>query len=121
MGIRKGLVQNVMGNFIEIPSYHRRIMHIDMNSFFASVEQQANPFLRNRSIGVASGLGGHNAILAASYEAKAKGIRTGTRNEEARILDPEIIIIPISHNKYYDYSVKILNIFRMFCPTVEAY
>jgi len=96
-------------------------MHIDMNSFFASVEQQANPFLRGKSVGVSSGIDDYNAVLAASYPAKKMGIRTGTRNYEARLLDPSIIIVPVSHNKYYDYSVKLLNIFQKFCPVVEAY
>ncbi len=92
-----------------------------MNSFFASVEQQANPFLRDKAIGVAHSDYPAAAILAASYEAKAYGIRTGTRVGEGKQMCPELIIAPMDTTKYYSVNRAILKIFKDYTPTVEVY
>lgn len=78
------------------------IMHVDLNSCFAMIEQQANPLLRNRPIGVAAYDTPSGIILAASYEAKALGIKTGTPVREARLLCPNIIIMTPDPDKYFD-------------------
>ncbi len=66
------------------------IIHLDMNSYFASVEQQDNPSWRGRPLGVCEHLGG--IIIGASIEAKKWGIKTGTPVWEARKLYPKIIL-----------------------------
>ena len=71
----------------------RVIFHIDMNSYFASVEQQDNVAWRGQPVGVCEHLGG--IIIAASIEAKQWGIKTGTPVWEARRLFPKIILIAI--------------------------
>ncbi|MBN1916125.1 DNA polymerase IV [Candidatus Dojkabacteria bacterium] len=97
------------------------ILHIDMNSFFASVEQQANPFIRGKPVGVAhSGYEGA-AILAASYEAKACGVGTGTRVFEARKICPGLIIVPLDTTKYYAVNRQFVKILKDYTPQVEIY
>lgn len=70
-----------------------RVIYLDMNSFFASVEQQENPSLRGRPVGVVSHATPSGTILAASYEAKAHGIKTGTKVREARERCPRIVLV----------------------------
>ncbi len=92
-----------------------------MNSYFASVEQQANPFLRGRSVGVCAYLSPGGAIIASSAEAKAKGIKTGTRVSEAKVLDPDIVLVENEPAKYRSTTEKIFGIFREHTDTVEPY
>ena len=66
-------------------------MHIDMNSYFASVEQQANPFLRGKAIGVTGKQESRAVVAAASIEAKKRGIKTAMSNFEARKIAPDLI------------------------------
>lgn len=89
-----------------------RVMHIDLNSCFASVEQQANPFLRGKPIGVVAYSGPNGVILAPSVEAKMFGVSTGMRLKDARVLCPTILPIACDPNKYRTVHValrKILN------------
>lgn len=97
------------------------ILHIDMNSYFASVEQQANPFLRGRSVGVCSYLSPGGCIIASSIEAKAKGIKTGCRASYAKELDPDIILIENEPAKYRSTSEKIFRILNHYSGQVEPY
>lgn len=79
------------------PMYY---MHIDLNSCFATIEQQANPLLRYKPLGVAAYNSPKGVILAASVEAKKLGIKTGTRVFEAKQLCPDIIIVEPDADKY---------------------
>ena len=88
------------------------IMHIDLNSFFASAEQQANPFLRNKSMGVGKHDYSGSAILAASYPAKRQGIGLSTRLNEAKRIDPNFEIAELDPIKYYDLHNKFMDIFQ---------
>jgi len=98
------------------------ILHIDMNSFFASVEQTANPFIRNKPVGVVATKNYENAaIVAASYPAKYKGVRSFMRLKEAKEKCPEIIAVPSDFLKYYTVNKQIVNIFREYTPLVEVY
>jgi len=75
----------------------RNILHIDMNAFFASVEQRADPALRDRAMAVV-GSEKRGVILSPSYEARAFGVKTGMTYWEARQKCPELILEP-AHDK----------------------
>lgn len=83
--------------FSTVPS---TVMHIDINSCFATIEQQANPFLRGKPIAVGAYDSPGGCILAASVEAKRFGVKTGMRVKEGRQLCPELIVMPPDANKY---------------------
>jgi len=76
------------------------IMHLDLNSCFASIEQQANPLLRGKPLAVAAYVSPGGCILAASIEAKAYGVKTGLRVKEGRLLCPHLIVLPSDPDKY---------------------
>src|SRR3989338_11677223 len=76
------------------------VMHLDLNSCFASVEQQANPLLRGKPLAVAAYVSPGGCILAASIEAKAYGVKTGLRVKEGRLLCPHLIVLPSDPDKY---------------------
>lgn len=97
----------------------RIILHIDFNSYFASVEQQDNPTWRNKPVGVCEHLGG--IIIAASVEAKRWGITTGTPVWEARRLYPKIILSPTHPDRYRFYTRKFLNVLQEYSLQVELY
>src|SRR5689334_18383134 len=77
-----------------------RVMHIDLNSCFAIIEQQANRLLRGRPVGVSAYDTPKGFILAASYEAKAKGVKLGVNVREARDMCPGIVIVTPDPSKY---------------------
>ncbi|MBI4066166.1 hypothetical protein HY411_00465 [Candidatus Gottesmanbacteria bacterium] len=76
------------------------IMHVDLNSCFASIEQQANPRLRGKPTVVAAYITGRGCILAASVEAKRLGIKTGMRVSEGKNLYPRLVVLPPDPEKY---------------------
>ncbi len=96
------------------------ILHIDFDSFFASVEQQDNPFLRNKPMGVTAA-NGRTCIIASSREAKKLGIKTGTRSWEAYKLCPTLILVKADFVKYFEISKKFLNICKDYSPYVELF
>lgn len=98
----------------------RLILHIDFDSFFASVEQQCNPFLRNRPIGVTA-TNGRTCIIASSCEAKRLGIGTGTRSYDAYRIYPDIKLVPADFWKYWEVSKKFISICKDFSPLVEVF
>ena len=84
-------------------------LYIDINSYFATVEQQVNPDLRNKPVAIVPLLSDSTCAVAASYEAKLKGINTGTKIYEAKKLCPELICIQSQHSLYVQYHHKIFN------------
>ncbi len=84
-----------------------RCLYIDMDSFFASVEQEMDPALRGRPVGVAAIMSEAGACVSASYEAKACGVTTGTRIYRARKLCPTIILRPSRHRLYLRINQQI--------------
>lgn len=76
------------------------VMHIDLNSCFSTIEQQANPLIRNKPVAVAAYTSGAGMVLAASYDAKARGIKLGTSVREAKKICPGIVILMPDPPKY---------------------
>ena len=87
-----------------------RSLFLDMDSFFASVEQHLQPRLRGKPVGVAPMLVESTCCIAASYEAKAFGIKTGTRVSDARRLCPGIEIVPARPPHYVEMHHRIIEI-----------
>lgn len=90
------------------------ILHADLDSFYASVEQRDDPTLRGRPVIVGSGV-----VLAASYEAKAFGIRTAMGGRQARALCPQAIVLPPRMSAYSRASGAVFEVFRDTTPIVE--
>jgi DNA polymerase-4 len=91
-------------------------LHIDLNSFFASVEQQLHPEFRGKPVGVTATMAPTGTIIAASYEAKAFKVKTGTKVAEAQKLCPGIILVASGHEVYAEYSKKISDTVEDVCP-----
>lgn len=99
----------------------RVILHFDMSSYFASVEQQANPRLRGKPVGVVATMTPHGCIIASSREAKAVGIKTGCRVPEARELYPDIVLVEVDPPKYRSTSERIFSICADYTEEIETY
>jgi DNA polymerase-4 len=84
-------------------------LFLDLNSYFASVEQQENPAIRGKPVIVVPVETDTTCAIAASYEAKAFGIHTGTRVGDARHLCPGLICVAARHDVYVDYHHRILD------------
>jgi DNA polymerase IV len=87
-----------------------RVLYLDMNSFFASVEQQNRPELRGKPVAVVSHIGPAGTILAASYEAKAFGLHTGMRLKEAKPLCPGLLCVNTEAGPYRAVHKKFMAI-----------
>ena len=98
----------------------RIILHIDFDSFFASVEQQFRPELRGKPLGVTAA-NGRTCIIASSREAKRLGIKTGARTYEAIKVCPNLILVKADFVKYFEVSKKFLNICKDYSPYVEMF
>jgi len=90
------------------------ILHADLDSFYASVEQRDNPALRGQPVIVGAGV-----VLAASYEAKAFGVRTAMGGRQARALCPQAIVVPPRMSAYSQASEAVFAVFRDTTPAVE--
>ena len=98
----------------------RVILHVDLNSFFATAEQQANPALRGKPVGIVKAVG-RACIIAASVEAKKYGVSTGSNVYDAKKLCPQIILVPADFDKYSDISMRFIEICRTYSPTCEVF
>lgn len=98
----------------------RIVMHLDMNAFFASVEQRCDPRLRGKPIAVI-GSAKRTVVTTASYEARAYGVKTGMNRFEAKRACPKLIFVVGDNRKYIDTSGKILDILKDYSPRIEAY
>ncbi|HST26765.1 MAG TPA: hypothetical protein VLK26_00170 [Rudaea sp.] len=93
-----------------------RSLFVDFNSYFASVEQQADPSLRGRPVGVAPVMAETTCCIAASVEAKTFGVRTGTLVREARRLCPHIAIVPAQPSLYVEYHHRLKDAIETCIP-----
>src|ERR671912_2792625 len=91
------------------------ILHADLDSFFASVEQRDDPALRGRPVIVGGGV-----VLAASYEAKAYGVRTAMGGHQALRLCPDAVVVPPRFTAYTDASRAVFGVFEDTTPFVEG-
>lgn len=84
-------------------------LYLDLNSYFASVEQQVQPALRGRPVAVVPLMSDTTCAIAASYEAKRLGIKTGTPVYEAKRICPDIALVVARHYVYVDYHHRIMH------------
>ena len=94
------------------------ILHVDMDAFFASIEQRDNPNLKGKPIIVGS-LSKRGVVSAASYEARKFGIYSAMPIFQALKKYPDLIVVPVNKNKYASTSQKIMKIFKEYTPLVE--
>src|SRR6187549_1168813 len=91
------------------------ILHADVDAFYASVEQRDDPSLRGRPVIVGAGV-----VLAASYEAKAYGVRTAMGGRQARRLCPDAVVVPPRMSAYSEASKAMFRVFDDVSPVVEG-
>ncbi len=94
------------------------VMFVDMNSFFASCEQQANYWLRGRPVGVCVYTGKYGCVIAPSIEAKKKGVKTGMRLDEAILLCPDLVPLETHPERYREFHKKIMGVLRKYSEDV---
>lgn len=107
-----------MRNFLPVNTAPPQIMHIDLNSCFATIEAQANRLLRGRPVGVAAYDTPRGFVLAANYVAKAKGVVLGVNVREARELCPGIVIMTPDPSKYREAHLRFKNLLLEYSPAV---
>jgi DNA polymerase-4 len=95
-----------------------QIMHIDLNSCFATVEQQARPRLRGKPVAVTNRDTKYTCIVAASYEAKFRGVKVGMRLDEGKMMVPDLIVVETDPPKYHYVYQKLTNIMHSYSPAV---
>jgi len=95
-------------------------LHIDLNSFFASVEQHLHPEYRGKPTAVVPTMADTTCCIAASYEAKALGIKTGTQVGKAKEICPDIILVAGNHTEYAKYSHEIAKAVERICPVAHT-
>ena len=100
--------------------WRRAIVFIDMDAFFASIEQNARPELRGKPIGITNGLTG-TCFITCSYEARKYGIKTGTRLKEAQYLCPHVQQVPARAELYARVSTEIMSALQSITPDIEIF
>jgi DNA polymerase-4 len=98
---------------------HKAIMHIDMDAFFAAVEQEINPGLKGRPVIVGGPSDSRGVVSTCSYEARNYGVHSAMPMKQAYRLCPQAVFIDTSGGKYSYLSVRILNILKNYSPNVE--
>ena len=94
------------------------ILHIDMDAFYASVEQADNPDLKGRCV-IIGGTGNRSVVSAASYEARGYGVKSAMPIFMAREKCPQGIFLPVRMNRYKEISERIMSALRQYSPLVE--
>ena len=97
----------------------RRILHVDMDAFYASVEQRDDPALRGRPLAVGGKPESRGVVCAASYEARQFGVRSALPMARAVRLCPELVVVPPDFARYGAVSRQVFEIFRGVTPLVE--
>ncbi|MBI3372348.1 MAG: DNA polymerase IV [Betaproteobacteria bacterium] len=102
-----------------MPDAPRRIIHVDMDAFYASVEQRDDPALRGRPLAVGGSPQSRGVVAAASYEARAFGVRSAIPMSRALRLCPELVIVRPDFARYRAASQRVMEILRSCTPLVE--
>ena len=97
-----------------------RSLFVDFNSYFASVEQQIKPQLRGKPVGVLPVMAHTTCCIAASYEAKAFGVKTGTSVADAKRLCPEIVFVEAKHEVYVDFHHRAIAAVERMAPVRQV-
>jgi len=95
------------------------ILHIDMDAFYASVEQRDNPALQGLPVAVGGRPEERGVVAAASYEARRYGIKSAMPMATALKLCPGLTVLPVNHRKYRQVSEAVMDIFRAYTPVIE--
>lgn len=98
----------------------RTIFHVDINAYFATMLQQENPALRGKVVGVVKGAG-RGCIIASSNEAKKLGIKTGCLVKDAKILAPDITLVPANFDLMLSATRKLKSLFETLSPSVDVF
>ncbi len=98
----------------------RAIIHIDMDAFYASVEQRDNPELKGKPVIIGGSVESRGVVSTASYEARKYGVHSAMPMAEAHRLCPNGVYLPVDMQKYRLVSHQIMDIFHRFTPEVEA-
>ena len=98
----------------------RAIIHIDMDAFYASVEQRDNPELKGKPVIIGGSVESRGVVSTASYEARKYGVHSAMPMAEAHRLCPDGVYLPVDMQKYRLVSHQIMDIFHRFTPEVEA-
>jgi len=94
------------------------IMHIDLNSCFATVEQQARPMLRGKPVGIANRRTDKTSLVTASYEAKKMGVKVGMKVRDAKVLCPDLVVVESDPSKYRYVYHRLLDIMKDYSAHV---
>ncbi|HET7677413.1 MAG TPA: DNA polymerase IV, partial [Candidatus Limnocylindrales bacterium] len=98
----------------------RTILHVDLDAFFAAVEQRDRPELRGRPVVVGiGGPGDRGVVSAASYEARRFGVHSAMPIRTARALCPECVFVPVNGSRYAEVSRQVMAILRRYTPRIE--
>src|SRR5215510_6829211 len=97
----------------------RRVLHVDMDAFYASVEQRDDPSLKGKPVAVGGQPNQRGVVASASYEARAFGVRSAISMARAVRLCPSLVIVPPDFRKYQAASTAVFSIFREVTPLVE--
>lgn len=117
--MKSKIAANARWGELELNTEEPQIMHIDLNSAFATIEQQARPNLRGRTVGVTNRISYNCCVIAASYEAKQRGISVGMGYQEAKMIAPELIMLESDPPKYTHVYQKLCSIMKSYSPNVK--
>lgn len=97
----------------------RKIIHIDMDCFYAAVEMRDNPSLQDKAVAVGGAPGRRGVLCTCNYEARRFGLHSAMSSAQAMKLCPELILLPVEMDKYRQVSVGIREIFKQYTEKIE--
>ena len=97
----------------------RLIAHVDMDAFYASVEQHDDPSLKGKPV-IVGGIGNRGVVSAASYEARVFGVRSAMPMYEARRRCPQGVFIQVRMSRYKEVSEQVFRVFESFTPVIQG-